>query len=533
MKKLKNNKTLLGVGITFLLLATISISYAWFSATVKNEDVKDQVVTTGTLELTYTDGTEIKLVNARPGASATKTITVKNTGSLDADYNLVWQVLKNEITNDEIVMSLTCQRLNENNKPEESCEGLDETPIKENIILKGRDIPSGYSHVYTVTVTFKETNTDQNYNQGKSFTGVLGVDEYKDTTPAAIYCTYDGDMTQGTEYTDGTYTYRYMQSYEFLLGWWNIQEDGWGVQLTDKTSTNAVTEAPCAYINNKPVTSYSNMFYNSKASSIDVSDFKTKKVTNMNRMFENVKATEIIGLENFNTSNVTNMSNMFHNSKLTSVNVSSFNTSKVTDMNFMFSNSEIKEITGLEKFNTSNVTNMNSLFSTSLLDTIDVSSFDTSKVTNMGSMFYNTTATIIKGIDNLNTSNATNMSGMFYATKLTSLELNNFDTSNVTDMSDMFSLSSLVSLDLSNFDTSNVTNMNSMFAYSENLKTIYASDKFVTTNVTDSDYMFSGLTSIVGGSGATYNKNWVNKNFACLPGTQILDIGCYFTLKTN
>lgn len=54
------------VGVLVGLVFVITATYAWFSATVNQENVKDQVVSTGTLELTYTDGTEIKLVNARP-----------------------------------------------------------------------------------------------------------------------------------------------------------------------------------------------------------------------------------------------------------------------------------------------------------------------------------------------------------------------------------------------------------------------------------------------------------------------------------
>jgi surface protein len=41
-------------------------------------------------------------------------------------------------------------------------------------------------------------------------------------------------------------------------------------------------------------------------------------------------------------------------------------------------------------------------------------------------------------------------------------------------------MSSLEKLDLTNFDTSNVTNMTNMFLNSNNLKTIYVSDKFTT-----------------------------------------------------
>ena len=92
----------------------------------------------------------------------------------------MWQELNNTITNDEMLISATCKRLN-GEVEEESCEGVDETPIKENIIKKNISIELGITHEYNVTITFKETNAAQNYNQGKTFGGILGVDEYKPT----------------------------------------------------------------------------------------------------------------------------------------------------------------------------------------------------------------------------------------------------------------------------------------------------------------------------------------------------------------
>ena len=78
---------LLGIGVAFLFLATVSFTYAYFSTAIRNESVKDQVVTTGTLSLRYVDGAEIVMKNIRPGQTITKTVT----GTLDASYNLVWQ----------------------------------------------------------------------------------------------------------------------------------------------------------------------------------------------------------------------------------------------------------------------------------------------------------------------------------------------------------------------------------------------------------------------------------------------------------
>ena len=177
----KEKKMLFGIGIVFLFLATVGFSYAYFSANITNKDVKDQVVETGTLRLTYTDGPEIKMLNIKPGSTFTKEVSVKNTGTLDTAYNLVWQELSNEITNDEMVISATCERRNANGEIEETCEGLSEAAIGANIIKKNIAIESGVTHKYVITITFKEISVDQNYNQGKKFSGVLGVEEYKPT----------------------------------------------------------------------------------------------------------------------------------------------------------------------------------------------------------------------------------------------------------------------------------------------------------------------------------------------------------------
>ena len=53
-----------------------------------NENVKDQIVETGTLSLVYKDGPELKLDSAVPGSSVTKTFMVTKTGDLIADYSI-------------------------------------------------------------------------------------------------------------------------------------------------------------------------------------------------------------------------------------------------------------------------------------------------------------------------------------------------------------------------------------------------------------------------------------------------------------
>ena len=113
----------------------------------------------------------------------------------------------------------------------------------------------------------------------------------------------------------------------------------------------------------------------------------------------------------------------------------------------------------------------------------------------------------ITGLEYLNTANVTDMSLLFdNCQKLTSLDVTHFNTAKVTNMYRMFNSCGLTSLDLSNFNTEKVTNMELMFSGCSNLKTIYASDKFITAAVTKSENMFSYCNSLSGDIDWTSDK---------------------------
>ena len=495
---MKDKRILMGTALVLLLLLTTGLSYAYFSTSVKgNDNAKDVVVEAGTLKLTYTDGPAINVQNIKPGWTTTKTVSVKNNGTLDTAYNIVWQELTNTILKNELVISATCKRLNASGTVEGTCEPITELPVRAKRIAQNISIESGFTHEYTFTFLFKETNTNQNYNQGKEFNGVLGIEEYKDLSPKPTYCTYDGELTQGVEYTNGQYTYRYMQEKtdanvsNRTVNWKNMDEDGWGVALTNPLSTEDIdTKEVCTYINDKPVSSMGGMFALSQSQNIDLSSLNTSKVTNMIGMFGYTQALKL-DLSNFDTSNVTNMAGMFTNSSATEINLSNLNTSKVTQIYGMFNKSQAT--------------------------TLDLSGFDTSNVTNMSEMFYESQATTLD-LSSFDTSNVTDMSNMFSGSQATTLDVSSFDTSKVTDMSSMFNNSQATTLDLSGFDTSNVTDMSYMFSYAANLKTIYASNKFNTTNLNDNPSMFQNCTSLIGGAGTAYDSTKTDKTYARIDG---------------
>ena len=302
------------------------------------------------------------------------------------------------------------------------------------------------------------------------------------------------------------------------------------------------------YLNTEKVTRMSCMFFNcSSLTSLDVTHFNTANVTNMMSMFSNCSSLTSLDVTHFNTANVTNMGNMFSScSSLTSLDVTHFNTAKVTNMGSMFSSCSSLASLDVTHFNTANVTNMSHMFfNCSSLTSLDVAHFNTAKVTNMKFMFSSCSSLISLDVTHFNTANVTHMNNMFSTcSKLTSLDVTNFNTANVTDMSFMFcncvaltsldvtnfntanvtgmtrmflGCSSLTSLDVRNFNTAKVTDMSYMFSSCVALTTIYASSKFVTTQVSNSRFMFFNCEKLKGEE-VWKNDKATDKTYAKIEG---------------
>ena len=275
-----------------------------------------------------------------------------------------------------------------------------------------------------------------------------------------------------------------------------------------------------------------------KIESLDFSNIDTSEAKTMHAMFYWMQNLKTINFANFNTSEVTDMTAMFGDTfSLTELNLSNFDTSKVTGMSYMFHGTNVQKL-DLSSFNTSNVANMYSMFeAASRLNEIKFGdNFNTEKVTNMGRMFTNTPVLVGLNLSKFNTKNVTNMAHMFGGMNaIEKLSLTSFDTSNVTTMNGMFSsMPSLKILDISTFNTQNVTDMGYIFAInnyeSDNLTTIYASDRFTTNNVVASQGIFNYRKRLRGGNGSfltdpnTADLTWLRVD---RPGVQ-----GYFTRKS-
>ena len=315
------------------------------------------------------------------------------------------------------------------------------------------------------TLEYVASKTDHNYAN-------CGTDGY--FTPGCGYAEFDN--------ATGTLTFRYKGvkpegAYDLNVG---ITDPGW------RTHKNEIKKVvfDASFANARPTSCYY-WFY------------ECKNLAN------------IEGIENLNTEKVTNMELMFANcSTLTSLDVTKFNTANVTTLMSMFSDCSSLKSLDVTNFDTRNVTNMFYMFNNCLgLTSLDVTKFNTAKVRNMYSMFMNCSGLKSLDVTNFDTGNVISMAYMFYeCSALTSLDLTNFNTAKVMDMCFMFKkCSGLTSLNLTKFNTAEVTDMSQMFNECSALTTIYASDKFVTTNVEKGSNMFFNCIKLKGF--IEYNKN--------------------------
>ena len=221
--------------------------------------------------------------------------------------------------------------------------------------------------------------------------------------------------------------------------------------------------------------------------------FNTYTPTSLKDFFRDCTGlNEITGLKYLNTAEVTDMSFMFWNCRtLSSLDLTNFNTAKVENMSGMFSGCQkLSSLTLSESFNTANVTDMSNMFSyCNMLEKLNLSNFNTTKVEDMSYMFY-------------------------MCQKLPELNLSNFKTEKVKNMKYMFSYcNKLKKLDLSNFNTTKVKNMSGMFFGCSMLQTIYVSDNFVVTGITNEDYkkdMFTGCKALPEYGDAKTSSDYAN-----------------------
>ena len=323
---------------------------------------------------------------------------------------------------------------------------------------------------------------------------------------------------------------------------------------------NLTTIEGIEYFNTENVTNMRYMFADCRSlKSLDLTNFNTENVTDMYYMFAYCTSLESLDLTNFNTAKVTNMAGMFQSCyALKTIYASDkFVTDQVTESTCMFSDclsfkdytsskedhtyancgptgyftygrgyAMFDDATGTLTFsykgfkpegayelnegeNNPEWISKNSYVKKVVFD----ASFANARPTSCNEWFFScSNLTTIEGIEYLNTAKVTNMNNMFdNCEALKSLDLTKFNTENVTSMKFMFeACTTLTSLDVSNFNTAKVTDINYMFSNCSALTTIYASDNFVTDQVTYGNNMFNGCEKLNGYDGSKTNYKYAN-----------------------
>ena len=134
----------LGIGFAYLAieLQKVNSTKPYFDVSFTNVELGTPVQGGKNIPLSTSSITNAKktinfnMTLYAPRDEVSYKVTVKNTGTLDTAYNLVWQELYNKIGRNDLVMSYTCERLNSSGTVDGTCTGLTETPVKTKTITK-------------------------------------------------------------------------------------------------------------------------------------------------------------------------------------------------------------------------------------------------------------------------------------------------------------------------------------------------------------------------------------------------------------
>lgn len=193
--------------------------------------------------------------------------------------------------------------------------------------------------------------------------------------------------------------------------------------------------------------------------------------------------------------NASTCSFMFVDSNVHEIDLTEFDTTNVVNMDYMFlkadlddclkvNSSTTTQANGADRniltFNTEGVTSMSGMFKDCKVKHLDLSSLRTHNVTDFSDMFYNCNSLIDLNVNGFDTSNAEDFNGMFHGcNKLTQLNVKHFNVNSALHMSYLFSgCRRLQVIDLEGWDFSQVRDANEMFGYCEKLEKLIANFNF-------------------------------------------------------
>ena len=172
IRNISNKKFILFSILSCLLILTIGTTYAFFTTNILgNSDAKSTQVYAGIMSLKL-DGTTITSADGMyPGASHTIEFSVENTGTLTTTYELDMKEVYNDLNNSYMVYTIT--------KNDELVKEETVVPQIDDVLLPAVVIAPQEIDNYKLTITYKNSDSLQNSDEGKSFSGrvqISGID---------------------------------------------------------------------------------------------------------------------------------------------------------------------------------------------------------------------------------------------------------------------------------------------------------------------------------------------------------------------
>ena len=269
---------------------------------------------------------------------------------------------------------------------------------------------------------------------------------------------------------------------------------------------------------------------------IDLSDWDTSNVTNMNNMFNDCTGLTYVDVSGFNTSNVNYMNRMFNwCGSLTYLDVSKWDTSKVSSMEFMFRGCKSLTYLDVSKWDTSKVINMDSMFyNCRTLTYLDVSKWDTSELYSLHNTFEQTGRINMIDMSNWNLSNlgeiGNSIGDLFFNSYCENIKLPNMNLNkpfNLNYGNAFKNLAYLKSFYAPELVNSKTTKVDILFYNDKELEYTDMHD-WDFSNVTSANDMFYGCSSLI----SLIAGHESNTNVTALNGLKV-DIDLSYCTKLN
>lgn len=204
MSEGKNNTVMLTIiGIATLLIAVVGATFAYFSAQLTGTDnEKEYTVRSATVGTEFNGGADITATGIYPKAEAwgTKTFSIKTTATkgVSTKYKITLVIDDNDTTEDATIsdgaghvkrfqanaLSYTLTATEANAASKGKMPTATETQIADpskdivfgDATIYGNDTQE-VTQTYTLSMFFKDTDEDQNANQGAQFKGHIAITE--------------------------------------------------------------------------------------------------------------------------------------------------------------------------------------------------------------------------------------------------------------------------------------------------------------------------------------------------------------------